>query len=298
MSAFCKMYWVHALTPLHVGAGQGAGFIDLPVAREKATGWPFVAGSSVKGVIADHHAAAANSRQGDAAKMAAFGTEGHVGNAGALAFSDARLICLPVRSYSGTFAWATSPMALRRLARDLIAAGTPSPPLPNLAPNDTTRVMVPDAPASVLTHGTRCFFDDLDFGVAPDTNTGQWASALAGRAFPADWQAVFMERFVVVSDTVFDSLSETATQVDARVQIDSSTGTSAGKMLWYEESLPPESLLAGIVRCDRVFTAQGRSAIVTADINTRFCTDEASVQMGGKASVGRGRVRVAFSSGA
>ena len=32
-----KLYWIHALTPVHVGSGQGVGFIDMPIMREKTT---------------------------------------------------------------------------------------------------------------------------------------------------------------------------------------------------------------------------------------------------------------------
>lgn len=49
-----RMYWVHAITPLHVGSGRGVGFIDLPIMREKVTGWPLVPGSAVKGVMREH----------------------------------------------------------------------------------------------------------------------------------------------------------------------------------------------------------------------------------------------------
>lgn len=34
------LYWLYALSPVHVGTGQGVGFVDLPIAREKVTGWP------------------------------------------------------------------------------------------------------------------------------------------------------------------------------------------------------------------------------------------------------------------
>ena len=47
--------FVHALSPLHAGTGQGAGILDLPIAREKATGLPFLPGSSLKGTL--EHAA-------------------------------------------------------------------------------------------------------------------------------------------------------------------------------------------------------------------------------------------------
>ena len=49
-----KIYWLEAITPLHVGTGRGVGLIDLPIIREKVTGWPLVPGSSVKGVIRDY----------------------------------------------------------------------------------------------------------------------------------------------------------------------------------------------------------------------------------------------------
>ncbi len=48
-----RLLFTHALSPLHAGTGQGVGVIDLPIAREKATGLPFLPGSSVKGTLRD-----------------------------------------------------------------------------------------------------------------------------------------------------------------------------------------------------------------------------------------------------
>ncbi|RMD58772.1 type III-B CRISPR module RAMP protein Cmr4, partial [Candidatus Parcubacteria bacterium] len=46
-----KLMFLHALSPLHAGTGQGVGAIDLPIAREKGTEIPIVPGSSLKGVL-------------------------------------------------------------------------------------------------------------------------------------------------------------------------------------------------------------------------------------------------------
>ncbi len=46
-----RLTFIHALSALHAGTGQGAGVIDLPIAREKATGLPFLPGSSLKGPL-------------------------------------------------------------------------------------------------------------------------------------------------------------------------------------------------------------------------------------------------------
>ena len=50
------LVFLHALSPLHAGTGQGIGAIDLPIAREKATGIPYLPGSSLKGVLRDRAA--------------------------------------------------------------------------------------------------------------------------------------------------------------------------------------------------------------------------------------------------
>ncbi len=99
-----RLYTLHALTPLHAGTGQGVGDIDLPVTRERATGLPFVPGSSVRGVLRD----ALGGREDQAA---VFGPDPRHASefAGALSVTDARLLLFPVRSVAGTWAWATSP---------------------------------------------------------------------------------------------------------------------------------------------------------------------------------------------
>ncbi|HKI30453.1 MAG TPA: type III-B CRISPR module RAMP protein Cmr4, partial [Gemmataceae bacterium] len=125
-----RLYWLHCLSPTHIGTGRGVGYIDLPVYREKITNWPAFPGSGFKGVWADHyhHQAkiALRDRGKDDKLKAAFGLAddgaGNSSQAGALIPTDARLVCLPVRSFKGTFAWCTSRLALHLLHRDLTLA--------------------------------------------------------------------------------------------------------------------------------------------------------------------------------
>src|SRR5687768_9047061 len=109
---------IHALTPLHAGTGQAVGAIDLPIARERPTGIPLLPGSSLKGALRAR-------TQDPAWKTAIFGpdTPNASDHAGAVQFSDAHLLLLPVRSLWGTFAWVTSPYLLQRFSRDLREAG-------------------------------------------------------------------------------------------------------------------------------------------------------------------------------
>ena len=50
-----RIYWLHALSPTHVGIGRGVGYIDLPIDRDGVTGWPIIRGSGFKGVWADYY---------------------------------------------------------------------------------------------------------------------------------------------------------------------------------------------------------------------------------------------------
>lgn len=297
MGSVTRAYWIHALTPLHVGAGQGIGYIDLPITREKVTQWPLVPGSAVKGVIADYYDATEDNRKAKDDLRAAFGmagTEQKDSNAGALVFTDARLVCLPVRSFYGTFAWCTSPTALRRLARDLAAAGHTSR-VPTIGAVGASDAAVPGDPVSALTSGGRVYLEDLDFAALTAPWAGQWAEHLAGWVFPdpdpQGWRAEFRARLVVLPDDVFNFLSETATEVSARIRIDDERKTAAGQALWYEESLPAETILAGLVWCDRSYDGNRHQpeALVA-----RYCSRELALQIGGKATVGKGRVRCVF----
>lgn len=117
-----KLTFIHALSPLHAGTGQGVGVIDLPIAREKATNIPYLPGSSVKGSVRDEFNPNANDdvatkKQKVDLQNQIFGPE-DASYAGAIQFTDQTLLCLPVRSLAGTFAYVTSPYILKRLKRD------------------------------------------------------------------------------------------------------------------------------------------------------------------------------------
>src|SRR5207237_5302877 len=94
---------VHALSPLHAGIGQGAGIIDLPIAREKATGIPYLPGSSLKGALRTR----CKNRGMQQECHEIFGSDNvddTNSSASMIQFSDQRLLLLPVRSLAGTFA--------------------------------------------------------------------------------------------------------------------------------------------------------------------------------------------------
>jgi CRISPR-associated protein Cmr4 len=282
-----RIYYLHALSALHAGTGQGAGVIDLPIAREKSTHLPVVPGSSLKGVLREELEGQIDPPE----HRALFGpkTENASEHAGALAFGDARLLCLPVRSLAGTFAWVTCPLVLRRYLRDLVAANRDlSPPtVPTIAEADAEVCSVTDP--QITDAQDRIFLEDLNLKGVPSGDAQDWAE-LIGQAVFADteWRELFQQRFAIVSDAVFDFLAETATEIVTRIRLQEGTRTVAEGGLWFEEHLPAESLLWGIAACDR---SRYDKLNKPGDELLANLPDEERLQIGGKASVGKGQVR-------
>jgi CRISPR-associated protein Cmr4 len=297
--ASTRIYWLHTLSPTHVGTGRGLGYIDLPIHRDKVTNWPIVPGSAFKGVWADRSKASDDNRRNDLKLRLAFGyvpkdAQGD-SNAGALVPTDARLVCLPVRSFQGTFAWCSSSLALKLLRRDLKLAGLAKLPPEPAAPGPSQAFHPVN---TALKDGSKIYLEDLDFDAAPHDTAAAWASRIADWVFPGDatWQSEFQRRFAVLPDTVFDFLTETGTEVAARVRIDDELKTVKEGQLWTEESLPAETILAGLVFCERVYAANA-NGITEQSLLDDFASTKSplTLQIGGKATVGRGRVRCIFS---
>lgn len=278
-----KNIYFHTLSPLHVGAGRGTGLIDLPIVRERATGLPILPGSSVKGVVRD--AIEREWKKNDALNtklVAFFGTADNEAKAGAVSFSDAFVLCLPVRAYRGTFAWVTCPQLLARYKRDLQGSGF-----------NAEIPVVDGEKASVYSdrkiwNDGKVVLEDLDLISMVDPNVDAFAKKIADAFFRDDaWKRMFLDRFVVVSDDVFDFIAKHATEVRARIRIDDETKIVAKGALWYEESLPAETLLAGLVWQDEAM-ARGEDFLKVL----KEKLPQSELQFGGKATTGLGRMLV------
>ena len=290
-----RFYYLHALSPLHIGVGQGAGVIDLPIAREKATHLPFVPGSSLKGVLREELRGGLS----DADWHALFGpdkvTDNDMAFAGALLVNDAHLLCLPVRSLAGTFAWVTCPFILARYAREAKVLNVAAPDLPKPFKDDEALA----ATDTVLVHKTKIVLEDLDLKDKPSATNPQrigsadadaWAKHIATKVFSSsdtEWQGLFRERFTILPDGIFDFLAETATEIRTRVRIDPDTRVVKKGALWTEENLPIESLLYGVVNADK---SRKKDHGANAQTMLDKLPANARLQLGGKATVGRGLV--------
>jgi len=302
------MLAIQTLSPIHVGAGQGAGVIDLPVIREATTGWPYLPGSSVKGVLRDTCITAAEwtaepdvKQTLEATIKIVFGpaTTGDPSeHAGGIIVGDQHLLCLAVRSWFGGFAWVTCPFAINRWIRDAKAIGNPImagdaelAALSSYPADGAITVNVPTA----LSGGSdnAVYIEDLKLTVSGIDDPAPYAGAIARFVSPIGDSAFFGERFGIVSDTTFGFLTRTAMDVVARNSIDSTRKIVKNGALWWEESVPAESVFMGPIivtpqganRMEQGTAAAGTEAILTF-LGGQI--DGKTLQIGGNATVGRG----------
>ncbi len=291
-----QLTFVHALSPLHAGIGQGAGVIDLPIAREKATGLPFLPGSSLKGAL---RALCVDENT----RKKVFGpdtasSDANSDYASSIQFSDQRLLLLPIRSLAGTFAWVTSPYVLRRLVRDLRDIQL-SPPASIPDPKQYEDCYIDKNKSKIKItqrNNTKVYLEDLDL-TPQNEDVVACATWIGQKLFSEpDWQRMLAERFCVIHDDVFNFLVDTAMEITTRIKLKENTktvDTDTGG-LWYEEALPVETVLHGFALATPVGAVKMTSQEVFAKLME--LTNKA-VQLGGKATVGRGICRVQMVQG-
>jgi CRISPR-associated protein Cmr4 len=284
-----KLCVMHAISPVHAGAGSATGAVDLPIQRERHTGWPHVQASGVKGAFRDHCervwmlqgveqdklVTENNRQQAEERTKRIFGmSEGAKSQAGAITFSDAKLLAFPVRSNLAPFVWVICPALIKRLARDLSLVNRDAAGLGSATvEGDRYGLLRGELSGSLILE---------DICLEPEEGDWQAAGDVFKNLDPS------MERLVVVPDHHFSFLMETATEIQAQIAIDAATGTTIDGSLRYQELLPADSVLYTLV-----FFAEERTMqtnVLVLDTLKTAVLDAASthIQLGGDMTLGRG----------
>lgn len=286
--------WLFTESPLHAGSGTGLGEIDLPLQRERTTGFPFIQASGVKGALRAYLQPALEKDY----HLAIFGPEttGAHEHAGALAISDARLLLFPVRSLVGVWAWITCPLALHRYVRDCERAGVKDSNIPPIPTPSKMQAFVTSE--NEITHSEHLILEDLAYkaSVQDDDEVRKWAEHLVKKAFhglPEFWQNSLQKHMAILSDEDFQFFVENATEVITRVRIDQESKTVAQGALWTEELLPAETLLytVGLMEASHQHE-NGRPKFLAKDLMKVFGekVHNKRLQLGGDSTLGRGWV--------
>jgi len=302
-------------TPLHAGSGSDLGIVDLPIQRERHTGFPKIEGSSLKGALR-HDFEANNKHEQDKDKQAddkrainiTFGPEEGDAHAGALGFTDARLLLFPVRSVKGVFAWVTCPRVLRQFERDMKIANTDFK-IDNIPNPENMDACTLSGHTTLKVSENLAILEEYAFTTEAKTDitVGEKALStyLAETLFDKGsyWHDKIQKDIIIVSDDAFADFVQLSTEVITRTKIDNTTGTVTGGALFTEEYLPTESVMYALILAAPTFIKNQKDKGIFQEVKTneadavmQFFKDglREVVQIGGSATIGKGLVRTIF----
>jgi CRISPR-associated protein Cmr4 len=240
---------LYTRTPLHVGSGTSVDVVDLPIMRERITGFPVIPSTSLKGVIRDR---GRTSTKPDGTRLLTdddvrtlFGEDRPVDEkasitayAGCVQITEAKLLAFPVRSLAGCFSWLTCPAALARFQRDTSRKFL----IPAV---DKDRVVA----GTELVVNSQVVLEEYALNLQPNSN-GQ-AATLAGQLdmLTSDplWTAKITSRLGIVHDENFQHFVTTCTEVVARIKVDAASRTVEGGALFNQENVPCEALFYSVL---------------------------------------------------
>lgn len=281
-----------AETPLHPGTGQSTGVVDLPVSRERPTGYPQIPETGFKGGLKQWVRERYPDTDGDFHEIVKrlFGMpeleeqDGiPVGGAGELLVSTGRLLLLPVRRLDGPYAWVTTPGLVERLGRDMERV-LKSSTCPTITQPGECKLR-----CGFHAGGRTEFLEEFPFTTAPldgDADT-RLVSLLQELVGPGTGPANRLgNQIAIMDDDDFDWYLENALPVNARNELDDA---KISRNLWYEETLPVDSVF---------YVALPPRAVLKDGFAERYSALEKMLganpylQIGGNETVGHGWVHV------
>ena len=282
LKSMCTFY---AISPIHAGSGTSTAVVDLPIQRERHTNWPHVQASAVKGAMRAHYRQFAGEENAKLINII-FGSDkdndkkfdhSDDDTPGAIAVSDAKLVAFPVRSNIAPFVWVTSPSVLKRFILDnqLIDKEIlwDEPVFQN---EDDAFVLNGDISGKVI----------LEDAVVQVANQNVISNPLS--QFPT------IERLLLISDSMYDYIVSSCTEVQTQIKIEADKGTTKGSSLRYQELLPADSLLYSIV----YYSQKNLNHLQTEKIKEHIeKVIDKFIQIGGDETLGRGICKIKWEKG-
>ncbi|MGC9771002.1 type III-B CRISPR module RAMP protein Cmr4 [Fervidobacterium islandicum] len=275
---------MYAESQLHVGKGMDIGIVDLPIQRERTTGFPIIQG--IKGSLR------ANINFGGKEKEI-FGSEPSESSSndsnkgttpGQIAFSEAKILLFPVREHERLFVWVTCPLALIRFFKEL-------------GKHDIVekleKLNITDA--DVFTHNkenkTEIMLEDFKFTLKEDKEFGRIGEIISKNISTVDYiKEKIKKDILIVNDKTFAAIVETMTEIIPRIRINKTTGTVDQGALWYEEYLPQDTIMYFVAR--RTLFSNTKNEENQKDLMEvlKSKIDGTVINVGGKETVGKGLV--------
>lgn len=291
------LLYLYAESPVHAGAADSLGVLDLPIQREASTGYPVIWGQSLKGAL--RQAAEEHELWEPERVIEVFGSSvGEPGDggsddrrttAGNLRVGDAQLVAMPVPTLRRTFAWVTSEIALSRLARKyrtLRAAPAAIPALPTVR----TAGRGVSATSEWVHKGEVLGPCVVPIDADSEGRLGGWAARIAHDAIDgtdefAPFATKLRSDLLLVDSEIMPVLLRDCTEQSVRVQLNEEKTVENGP--FYSEYLPAETILVASLS----LREYGREDKISDDLAAlQFLFDGGLLQIGGDETLGKGLV--------
>jgi CRISPR-associated protein Cmr4 len=293
-----KIFYIHTITPMHVGSGSDLGIVDMPIQREGHTNFPKIESSSLKGSMRETF-----ERQNMTTSIKTHLTFGYDDSnaprlvkekfsekkaqefAGALGFSDGRILLFPIKSAKNIFAWVTCPLVLNKFVKDL-----------KISDNEQNFVIKENTitnDSKINIDNGNVILEEYQISVSKENDTQKIAEFLATELDNDD----IKEKLIILSDDDFKDFITLSTEVITRTKIDNKTGVVATGALFTEEYLPSETVMYSLaLASDLMAQVDFVEAVdlATADKVMEFFTKTVPdiIQIGGNATIGKGIVSI------
>ncbi len=325
-----KILYLFTRTPLHVGAGASVGAIDQPIVRERHTGFPIIPASALKGTFADAWNDQLFEEKNDKqetrndqlleeendkqetrkVRVKADGTPSEAAwlfgsdsdkyaAAGALQFSEARLLAFPIRSARGSFAWITCPLILQRAVRDGVISQKQIEQIHE--PKDEEAIFPLGKLDLKVTRNnqsiTQIVLEEYTFTRIESDEAIRLGEALSDLFDDLVWREI-ASRLVVLSNGMMSFFTQNACEVAQHVRISDETGAAEAGALFNQENVPSETLFYSVLHA-----FSGRSRAFQSKTPENALDEFAKkignkvFQFGGDASTGLGYCSVQLRDG-
>jgi CRISPR-associated protein Cmr4 len=276
------LLFLYAESPIHAGAADSEGLLDLPIQREASTCYPVIWGQSLKGALRQAAVDAGwGNRVTDVFGPTVEDRPGAGLDAGSLVVGDAQLVAMPVATLTRTFAWITTRLALARLSRKYQRLNDAAIEIPSCRDDAAVAgqpwTEKPDVVLGPCVTGVEKAAESLTL----------WAEKIAQDSIGTEqglepFSKKLCSDLILVGDSVAGSLLKECTEMSVRVQLNASKTVAHGP--FHTEYLPSETILAASLT---LRPHQGKD-----DVST--CLEELLSgtlhQVGGDETIGKGLV--------
>ena len=306
MYKLARPFFLFCETPLHAGSGTDLGIIDMPIQRERHTGFPKIEGSGLKGCIRERFTSLEeiefrgkklDKEEINKCNNIVFGPEKGGDYAASIGITDARVLLFPVKSVKGVYAWITCPQVITKFFNELELCGIKldfEVPKSRSTPSGSGLFVNEEKNKVVLEEYT------IEVEYKDDQNCTLFAQWVAENVIPEEKEyrsikTKISKDIIVLDDDEYRDFVQWSTEVITRTKIDPKTGTVTGSALFTEEYLPAETILYALALVAPAFN-EDKGIFKDGEVTTIMGYFQnflpKVLQIGGNATIGKGISRV------